>query len=130
VIGTCTVTVPITFRKRGGRKDILGPDGPVAWTPPRPSVNSTLVNAIARAFRWQHMLESSLHGSISELAAAERINESYLARVLRLTLLAPDIVEAVLDGGEPTAITLDKLMKPFPIEWENSDESASDRRRG
>jgi hypothetical protein len=68
--------------------------------PVRQHIDSTVVKAVARAFRWQRMLESGAHGSIGELAAAERINSSYLARVLRLALLAPEIVEAMLDGTD------------------------------
>jgi hypothetical protein len=77
------------------------------------------VKALARAHRWQGMLEGGEYGSIEELAKAERINSSYLARVLRLTLLAPDIVESILDGRhDPERITLEWLMKPFPAEWD------------
>ena len=86
---------------------------------PRPArVDGTLVKALARAHRWQGMLEGGEYGSIEELARAERINPSYLARVLRLTLLAPDIVESILDGRhDPERITLDRLMRPFTVEW-------------
>jgi hypothetical protein len=81
--------------------------------------DSTLVKAIARAHRWQRMLEGGDYASIAELAAAERINSSYLARVLRLTLLAPDIVDMILDGCEDRqAISLHKLMKGFPVRWQ------------
>ena len=85
----------------------------------RGRVDSTLVKAMARAHRWQGMLESGRYGSIAELAAAERINPSYLARVLRMTLLAPEIVEAVLNGRhDPERITLASLMCPFPMMWQ------------
>ena len=75
------------------------------------------MKALARAHRWQRMLESGEYGSIEELAAAERINPSYLARVLRLTLLAPDIVESILDGQAPE-VTLGWLLKTMPTDWE------------
>ena len=77
-----------------------------------------MVKAIARAFRWREMLENGTHATIAEIAAAEKINESYVGRILRLTLLAPDIVEAVLGGRQPAEVTLTVLMRPFPIEWE------------
>ena len=64
------------------------------------------------------MLEAGAFANVSELATAERINASYLSRVLRLTLLAPEIVEAILDGRQPAEITLALLMKPFPVKWE------------
>lgn len=56
-------------------------------------------------------------GSIDEMAAAEKINASYVCRVLRLTLLAPDIVEVILDGRHPAEVTLAVLMESFPVEW-------------
>ena len=77
----------------------------------------TLIKAVARAFRWRRMLESGRFGTIDELAAAEKINSSYVSRLLRLALLAPDIVEAILDGRQPEGMTLPGLMGPFPIEW-------------
>ena len=81
-------------------------------------VNSALVKAIARAHRWQRMLESAECGSITELAAAEKIDRSYLCRMLRLTLLAPEVVEAILDGRQSEGMTLPALMKGFAVEWE------------
>ena len=82
-------------------------------------VDNAMVKAIARAFRWREMLESGAHTTIAEIAAAEKINESYVGRVLRLTLLAPDIVEAILGGRQPAKVTLAVLM-PFPVEWETT----------
>lgn len=113
-----TVQVPLAFRRRGGRKRVVAPDGAPSSVPSRTLVDSTLVKAIARAHRWQAMLESGTYNSIAELAAAERINPSYLARVLRLTLLAPKIVQAVLDGRSGEAITLRRLMQHFSTSWE------------
>jgi hypothetical protein len=73
---------------------------------------------LARAHRWQGLLEGGEYGSIEEVARAERINPSYLARVLRLTLLAPEVVESILDGRhDPEQITLERLLKPFPAVW-------------
>jgi hypothetical protein len=101
--------VPLAFRKRGGRKRVVAPNGTEACAPcPRAQV-STLVKALARAHRWQHMLESGEYRSIAELAAAERINASYLARVLRLTLLSPNVVEAILDARSHQATPLEPL---------------------
>jgi len=111
-----TVRVPLAVRKpRGGRKLILTPGGMA----PRgaSAADTTLVKALARAFRWRRMLETGRYGTIDELAAAEKINSSYVSRLLRLTLLAPDIVEAILDGRQPDGMTLPALMEPFPVEW-------------
>jgi hypothetical protein len=60
-----------------------------------------MVKAIVQAFRWREMLENGTHATIAEIAAAEKINESYDDRVLRLTLLAPEVVEATLNGRQP-----------------------------
>src|SRR5262245_48426410 len=114
---TLTVDIPLQIRRRGGRKVMLAPDGTSVWTPARARVDSALVKAIARAYRWQGMLEQGAYASITELAAAERINQSYVCRVLRLTLLAPDLVEAILDGRHPSRVQLRTLLNPFPSDW-------------
>ena len=116
---TLTVWIPMTFTPRGGRKLVVSPDGTPAWAGPRSRVDDTLVKALARAFRWRKLLETGVHGTVDEIARAEGINDSYVSRILRLTLLAPDIVEAILDGRQPPALTLARLMKPFPVAWED-----------
>ena len=116
---TITVFVPMTWRRRGGRNVIVAPPGCEDWAPP-PRIDSTLVKALARAHRWQRMLESGEYGTLAEMADAERISRSYVSRILRLTLLAPDIVERILDG-RPTA-GLPQLLRPFPVEWERQRE--------
>ncbi|MBN7761540.1 hypothetical protein JYP52_10355 [Nitratireductor aquibiodomus] len=115
---TITVHVPLSFTKRGGRKQIVLPDGASSWAPPRTRVDNTMVKAIARGFRWRKLLETGVHTTIEDIAAAEKISASYVSRVLRLTLLSPSIVEAILDGRQGPDITLAVLMKPFPVEWE------------
>ncbi len=113
---TVTVQVALTIRKRGGRKQILAPVGTVGWVPRSARADSTLVKALARAHRWKGMLESGFYGTVAELGAAERIKPSYLSRVLRLTLLAPENVEAILNGTQADEVTLGQLMKAFPAE--------------
>jgi hypothetical protein len=118
-----TVSVPLTIRRRGGRKQIIGPDGAVA----RPGDNGAgfvpvhgdpaLVKALARGFRWRRMLEEGRYASISEMAKAEGIERGYLGSLLRLTLLSPEMVEAIVAGRQPARVTLPKLMEPFPVEW-------------
>jgi len=116
---TVTVRIPISIRRRGGRKLVLAPDGTTdTWAAPCRRIDNAMVKAIARAFRWREMLENGTHATIAEIAAAEKINESYVGRVLRLTLLAPDIVEAILGGRQPADMTLAVLMQPFGIKWE------------
>ncbi len=113
---TVSVTIPFKVRKRGGRKLILAPDGGT-FIPGRPLIDSTLVKALARAFRWRAMLESASIATVEEIATAEKINASYVSRILRLTLLSPDIVEMILEGRQPADLTMATLMKPFPVEW-------------
>lgn len=113
-----TVHIPLTFHRHGGRKQVITPRGVEAWACQPTEVDSTLVKAIARAHRWQAILAGGAYASAHELARAERINLSYLARVLRLTLLAPEITEAIIDGRhDRERVTLSKLMRPFPASW-------------
>jgi len=116
-VQTVTVEVPFTIRKRGGRKQVITPDGASAWVSPRARIDSTMIKAIARGFRWRKLLETGVYGTIEEIAAAEKINSSYVSRLLRMTLLAPDIVEAILDGRQPAEMTLAGLMGPFAVSW-------------
>ena len=111
---TITVRVPITFTVRGGRKLIIG-DAPRFTSAPH--TDNALIKALARAHAWQMAVESGEYASISELAQAQGLNQSYASRIFRLTLLAPDIVEAVLDGRQHPAISMERLRKPFSIVW-------------
>lgn len=124
--GALTVTVPMTFRKRGGRKLVIAPNGADAWALPRARIDNTMVKALARAHRWKKQLDSGRFQTVQDLAEVERINPSYIARVLRLTLLAPDIVEAILDGRQPVGLQLDDLLAPFPVEWARQREAFVD----
>ena len=112
-----TVTVPFTIRKRGGRKLILTPDGTPASPPIRYRPDGALIKALARGFRWQKMLREGDYQTLEEIADAENINPSYVSRLLRMTLLAPAIVEAILAGNQPAGLTRAKVMQPFPVEW-------------
>lgn len=111
---TVTIHVPFRLVKRGGRKEMQLPAG----AEQRRKNDNTLVKALARAFRWKRMLESSEAATIAELADRDGIAVSYFTRLLRLTLLAPAIVEAILDGRQGSDVTLARLMEPFPLEWE------------
>lgn len=110
---TITLHVPFRVVKRGGRKEVQLPDG----APVRQRTDNTLIKALARAFRWKRMLESGEYNTISELAEREGIAPSYMTRVMRLTLLSPDIVEAILDGKQGPEVTLRRLLEGFPVEW-------------
>ena len=120
---TITVHIPLTFRKRGRRKLVVTPDG-AEWAP-RPRVDNAMVKALARAFRWRRMLDDGVHATLEELAKAKGVAPSYVSRVLRLTLLAPEIVEAILDGRQPAELQLDGLLEGFPLAWEGQRESLS-----
>ena len=111
---TITVTVPIEFVRRGGRKTVISP---VRYAPPPPKYDNAILKALARAHRWRRMIERGEFYSITELAKAEKINESYACRLLRLTLLAPEIVERILDGRQKDELQLNQLLKPLPLEW-------------
>lgn len=108
-----TIQVPFRVVKRGGRKEMQMPEGAAQ---PR-GADNVLVKALARAFRWKRMLESGEFATIAELAKREGIAPSYMTRVLRLTLLAPDIVEAILDGRQWPEVTLARVMEPFSAIW-------------
>ena len=108
-----TLHVPFRIVKRGGRKEMQLPDGAMLSR----RTDSTLVKALARAFRWKRMLESGEFATIAELAEREGIAPSYMTRVLRLTLLSPDIVEAILDGKQGPEVTLARVLEPLSLEW-------------
>ena len=112
-----TVTVHIPFRlvTRGGRKEMQLPDGASSQR----KIDNTLIKALARAFRWKRMLESGEFTTIAELAEHEGIAPSYMTRVLRLTLLSPDLVGAILEGRQDPEITLSQLLEPFSGDWQN-----------
>jgi hypothetical protein len=114
---TITVRVPLAVqRRRRGRKAIVSPEAssglplPIGW------VESPLLIALARAFYWRRLFETGVHVTVEELAAAQKVDPSYASRVLRLTHLAPDIIQATLRGS--TAMPpLAQVLRPFPLEW-------------
>ncbi len=112
-----TVRVSLAVRRRPGRKTVVTP----AWESGRTAIptraDPALIKALARAFRYQRLLDEGRYASISEMAKAERIERGYLGSLLRLTLLAPDIVEAILDGRQQEGVFLPRLMGPFPHDW-------------
>ena len=114
---TVTVHIPVTFRQRAGRKQILSPSGSAPWSP-TPRVDAALLKAVVRAHRWREMLESGEYTSAAELAEAEKVNDSYLSRILRLTLLAPEIVEAIVIGQQSPTLQVDDLLRPLPVDWQ------------
>ena len=113
---TITVHVPLTFTTRGGRKTIVGAISQLSHTPPRTRFDDSIIKALARAYRWKQKLEDGTYATVDELAKAQGINESYVTRILRLNLLAPDIVEAALNGR--TTLTVQRLSEPISKIWQ------------
>jgi hypothetical protein len=123
-VTSVTVSVPLTIRRRGGRKQIIGPDGAVA---PKGECGAgvvpvrgdpALIKALARGFRWRRMLEEGRYASISEMAKAEGVERGYVGSLLRLTLLAPEMVEAIMDGRLVNGMNSVPFAGLLPIEWE------------
>jgi hypothetical protein len=109
-----TVRVPMTFTVRGGRKMIISE---VTQISPQPRIDNALLKALARAFRWRRLIEGGKYASITELAKAEGVNQSYACRLLRLTLLAPAIVAEILNGRQASGLMLKGLLGPLPSNW-------------
>ena len=118
-----TVHVPLNIQRRGGRKVVIAPDGSVlpqarpSLVPP--TADPVLVKALAKAFRWKRMLDDGRYASVQELAADQKVDRGYAGRLLRLTLLAPAVVDAILDGRQPDGLSLDSLLPGVPTAWED-----------
>jgi hypothetical protein len=115
---TLVVRIPMRFQRRGGRKRIVAPDGSAIVPTSKPQPDGTLVKALARAWRWQKLLDDGVYASVSEIGDAENISKSYVSRILRLALLAPDIVDAILAGRADQSLMLERLERPLPASWE------------
>jgi hypothetical protein len=119
---TLVVRIPMRFQRRGGRKRIIAPDGSAIVPTSKPQPDGTLVKALARAWRWQRQLDDEVYSSVSDIGEAEGISKSYVSRILRLALLAPDIIEAILAGQTDQALMLEQLERPLPASWEEQRE--------
>ena len=116
--GNLQIHIPMLIRRMRGRKQVIAPQAldreiPEAAEP----IQAAVVQALARAFSWAEILESGQVKSISELARNLEVDGSYVTRILKLTTLAPDIVEAIINGEEPDGLSLAKLIKSLPEEW-------------
>ncbi|QDM19123.1 hypothetical protein FNL56_26830 [Tardiphaga sp. vice304] len=119
---TISVHIPITLRHQAGRKQVVTPPDAAPWIPRAARIDSTLVKAVVRAHRWRDMLESGRHATVRDLAKAEGINESYLSRILRLTLLAPALIQSILEGQQSDGLELNGLLGPLPLDWARQQE--------
>jgi hypothetical protein len=120
---TVTAHVPLIFTVRGGRKTIIGE---VPYTAPRTRFDDSMTKALARAHCWRALIEDGTYASITELAKDKGVNDSYACRLLRMTLLAPDIVEAILDR-RGTQLTLDALVQPLSPQWDEQKSALRSR---
>jgi hypothetical protein len=121
-VDTLTISIPIRLQRRGGRKLIVTPQG-VAAPAPKARRDETLVNALVRAHRWRRRIESGQAKSITDLAEQEAVSVAYVCRLLPLTCLAPDIVEAILDGRQPKGFRLAEVLGIGPIVWSDQREA-------
>jgi hypothetical protein len=88
----------------------------------KPQPDGTLVKALARAWRWQRMLDEGVYSTVSEIGDAENISKSYVSRILRLALLAPDLVEEIVEGRTDQGMMLEQLERPLPMRWEEQHQ--------
>ena len=116
------IRIPMRFKKRGGRKEIIAPEGLDRALPDADPAQQPIVTALARARRWQEMLDTGEVESLTALAEKMSVDRSYVSRVLQLMLLVPDIIEAILAGREPSGLSLAKLTQTFPVLWNEQRE--------
>lgn len=114
--------IPMSFRPRGGRTVIVLPDGSRGVVRREATIDNTMIKVIARGFRWQRLLYDGTYSTIEDLAAAEKINPSYVSRILRLAYLSPRVVQAILDGSHPAWLTMKDLLEPFPTDWRQQEQ--------
>ncbi len=116
-VDTLTIRIPMRLQRRGGRKLIVTPEGAAVPTP-TPHRDETLVKALVRAHRWRRRIESEQARSVTDLAEQEGVTDAYVCRLLPLTCLAPDIVEAILEGRQPKGLRLAEMLGNQPLVWE------------
>jgi hypothetical protein len=120
---TLVVRIPMQFQRRGGRKRIVAPDGSELAPASKPQLNGTLVKTLARAWRWRRLIEAGTYASVRDAARAEGVAKSQAARISRMVLLAPDIVEAILEGRTDDRMMLKMLYQPLPLSWPEQREA-------
>ena len=117
--GNLRIHIPMHIRRMRGRKMIFAPQAMDGEVPDSLSeVQGAVVQALGRAFSWSEAIENGEFSSVAELARHLDIDNSYVVRILKLTTLAPDIIEAILNGEEPSGLSLARLIRTFPTDWE------------
>ena len=117
-----TTHISMTFRPRGGKTVIVLPDGSRGVVRREATIDNTMIKVIARGFRWQRLLYDGTYATIEDLAGAEKINPSYVSRILRLAYLSPTVVQAILEGSHPAWLTMKDLLEPFPMDWKQQEK--------
>ena len=120
---TVVISIPMQLKRRGGRKEVLVPPGLEGTRPTRSPGQQPLLTALARAFHWQQLLDEGRYVSVTELAEALALDRSYVGRLLRLTLLAPDIITAIVEGRERNGLSLQELTQRVPVRWDEQRET-------
>jgi hypothetical protein len=124
-IGGITIEIPVEFRRRAGRKHITAPNGKDLVKNGRRRQDRSLIKALVRAHEWQEMLETGRFRTVAEIIEKEKMADSYVRKIIRLTELAPDITTAIMNGEQPKTLTLSQLMNSFPICWEEQRQAFS-----
>jgi hypothetical protein len=121
-VKTLVIRIPMRLQRRGGRKLIMTPEGAAVPTP-KPSRDEALVKALVRAHQWRRRIESGRANSITDLAEQEGVTVAHVCRLLPLTCLAPDIVQAILDGRQPKGLRLAEVLGNWPLAWNAQRET-------
>jgi len=122
-VTTLTIHIPVQFKRRGGRKWVLAPDGVASPIASKPVVDDTMLKLLIKAHRWRRRIESGKARSITDLAAQEKVTIAYVGRVLNLTCLAPDIVSAILDGRQPRGLSVNAMLKEVTAGWDRQRQA-------
>ena len=115
---TLAIQIPMRFKRRDGQEEIIVPDHGSSDVQVVAPPQEPLVLALAQAFQWQEMLDTSKARTAGALAKRLKVSKAYVTRTLRLTNLAPDIIEAILLGREHSGLSLGMLTKPLPLLWD------------
>jgi len=121
-VTTLTIHIPVQFKRRGGRRWVLAPDGVASPIAPKPVVDDTMLKLLIKAHCWRRRIESGKAKSITDLAAQENVTIAYVGKLLKLTCLASDITAAILDGRQPRGLSVNLMLKDVPVGWDRQRE--------